>query len=98
MSLDVMPEWLINLDNDELNFIKKFVLCSGSLKEMANQYGVTYPTVRQRLDNLIRKISDNEEMAKDPYINFIKRLAINDKIDFETANMLIAEYEKEQKS
>ena len=55
MSLDVMPEWLINLNNEELNFIKKFVLSSGSLKEMAIQYGVTYPTVRQRLDNLSAK-------------------------------------------
>lgn len=39
MSLDVMPEWLINLNSEELNFIKRFVLSSGSLKEMASQYG-----------------------------------------------------------
>ena len=34
-------------------FIKKFLLASGSLKEVAGLYGVTYPTVRLRLDRLI---------------------------------------------
>ena len=87
----------LNLNEDEMNFIKKFVLSSGSLKEMASYYGVTYPTVRQRLDNLINKITENDEMSEDPYVNLIKRLAINDKLDFETANLLIGEYEKKQK-
>ena len=35
MALQMIPEWLANLDDEDLAFIKKFLLASGSLKEMA---------------------------------------------------------------
>ena len=73
---------------------KKFVLASGSLKEMAGEYGVTYPTVRLRLDRLIQKIKLSEDTAADPYIGLIKRLTVNEKLDFDTAKLLITEYKK----
>ena len=41
MAIEIMPEWLANLDHEDLVFIKKFLLASGSLKEIAKQYGVT---------------------------------------------------------
>lgn len=94
MSIDVVPEWMVNLDDEDISFIKKFILSSGSLKEVANQYGVTYPTVRLRLDKLIQKINISENNASEPYIGLIKRLALNEKIDFETAKLLISEYKK----
>ena len=50
-----LPIWMTNLNDEDIAFIKRFVLSSGSLKEMANQYEVTYPTVRNRLDRLIEK-------------------------------------------
>lgn len=87
-----LPDWLENLDDEDINFIKKFILSSGSLKEVASLYGVTYPTVRLRLDKLIQKINLNEYNNIDPYISVIKKLAIEDKIDFETAKFLISEY------
>jgi len=92
--MDVVPEWMQNLDEEDISFIKKFLLASGSLKEIAKQYGVTYPTVRLRLDRLIQKIEINEDASNDPYISLIKRLAIKDKIDFNTAKILINEYKK----
>ncbi|AEV67421.1 DUF2089 family protein [Acetivibrio clariflavus] len=94
MGLEVIPEWIINLDDEDVSFIKKFILASGSLKEIAKQYNVTYPTVRLRLDRLIQKIQVNDDFESDPYIALIKRLAINEKIDFDTAKMLIGEYKK----
>ncbi|CEP91000.1 Protein of uncharacterised function(DUF2089) [[Clostridium] sordellii] len=87
-----LPDWLENLDDEDINFIKKFILSSGSLKEVASLYGVTYPTVRLRLDKLIQKVNLNESNNIDPYISVIKKLAIEDKIDFETAKFLISEY------
>ncbi len=54
--MEFMPPWLAKLDEEDVAFIKRFVLSSGSLKEMARQYEVTYPTVRLRLDRLIDKI------------------------------------------
>lgn len=72
-------------------------MVSGSLKEIANLYGVTYPTVRLRLDKLIQKIQISEDPLNEPYISLIKRLVINDKIDFNTAKVLISEYKKHNK-
>lgn len=97
MALQVIPEWIVNLDDEDVSFIKRFLLASGSLKEMARQYEVTYPTVRLRLDKLIQKIKISDDTESEPYIALIKRLAINDKLDFDTAKILIGEYKKTKK-
>ena len=55
-----MPVWMAELEDEDLTFIKKFILASGSLKEVAALYGVSYPTVRLRLDRLIQKIQLTE--------------------------------------
>jgi len=94
MALQVIPEWIINLDDEDVSFIKRFLLASGSLKEIARQYEVTYPTVRLRLDRLIQKIKISDDTESEPYIALIKRMAINEKIDFDTAKVLISEYKK----
>ncbi len=96
MALQVIPEWIVNLEDEDVSFIKRFLLASGSLKEMARQYKVTYPTVRLRLDKLIQKIKISDETESEPYIALIKRLAIKDKLDFDTAKVLISEYKKIQ--
>ena len=88
MSMELLPEWMTGLEEEDVAFIKRFILASGSLKEVAGQYGVTYPTVRLRLDRLIQKIRLSETAAT------IKRLAMNEKLDLETAKVLIAEYKK----
>lgn len=94
MAIEVVPEWMVNLEHEDVSFIKNFVLSSGSLKEIAKQYEVSYPTVRLRLDRLIQKIQINEDNASEPYVSLIKRLALNDKLDFETAKILVSEYRK----
>lgn len=94
MALQVIPEWIIDLDEEDISFVKRFLLASGSLKEMARQYGVTYPTVRLRLDRLIQKIRISEDTESEPYISLIKKLAIDDKLDLDTAKILIGAYKK----
>lgn len=94
VTIEIIPEWMINLDDEDVTFMKNFIMSSGSLKEVASQYGVTYPTVRLRLDRLIQKIQVNEDNASEPYIAMIKRFAINEKIDFDMAKVLISEYKK----
>lgn len=96
MSLQVIPEWLMGLDDEDLAFLKRFVVASGSLKEVAAQYNVTYPTVRLRLDRLIEKIKVGEQKEDEAYVALIKRLALNDKMDFDTAKLLIQEFRKHQ--
>ena len=94
MSVEMLPDWMAELEEEDLAFIKRFLLSSGSLKEVAGAYGVTYPTVRLRLDRLIQKIRLSEDAAADPYIATIKRLAVNERLDFDTAKLLISEYKK----
>ena len=86
--------WMAELEDEDLTFIKKFLLASGSLKEVAALYGVSYPTVRLRLDRLIQKIQLTENAEADPYISLVKRLAVDDKLDFDTAKILITAYRK----
>lgn len=92
--MENIPIWLADLEDEDAAFIKKFVLASGSLKEVAAQYGVSYPTVRLRLDRLIQKIKISETAEADPYVSLVKRLAVDDKLDFGTAKLLIREYRK----
>ena len=92
--MTAIPGWMAELEGEDLAFVKKFVLASGSLKEVAAQYGVSYPTVRLRLDRLIQKIKLSETTEADPYVSLVKRLAVDDKLDFDTAKVLIAEYRK----
>lgn len=94
MAPELLPGWMAGLEEEDVAFIRRFLLASGSLKEVAAQYGVTYPTVRLRLDRLIQKIKISEDVAADPYIAIIKRLAVNEKLDLDTARLLIAEYKK----
>lgn len=94
MPIQTVPDWMTELDEEDISFIRNFVLASGSLKEIAREYGVTYPTVRLRLDRLIQKIRLSGERASDPYVSLIKRLALEEKIDFDTAKLLIAEYRR----
>lgn len=94
MSISVIPEWMAELDEEDVSFIRNFLLCSGSLKEVAGRYRVSYPTVRLRLDRLIQKIQLSQQAAEEPYVALIKRLAVNDRLDFDTAKLLITEYRK----
>lgn len=97
MSIDRVPGWMAGLEEEDAAFIRNFLLCSGSLKDIARQYGVSYPTVRLRLDRLIQKIRLSEEADQDPYVALIKRLAVNEKLDFDTAKLLIQEYRRQKK-
>ena len=89
-----IPPWVAELEDEDLAFVKKFILASGSLKEVASVYGVSYPTVRLRLDRLIQKRHLSETTEADPYVSLVKRLAVDDKLDFDTAKVLITEYRK----
>ena len=92
--METIPSWMAGLDDEDMAFIKKFILSSGSLKEVASLYGVSYPTVRLRLDRLIQKIQIAETAEADPYVSLVKRLAVDDKLDFDTAKILISEYRR----
>jgi hypothetical protein len=93
--MEIIPAWMKNLNDEDLIFIKRFLLSSGSLKEVAHLYDVTYPTVRVRLNKLIAKINLAEaQIGNDEFISLIKRYVIDEQIEFDAAQNLIAEYKK----
>lgn len=59
-------------------------------------YGVSYPTVRLRLDKLIQKIELNDRKLEEPFLKFIKGLAVDSRIDLETAKIIIDKYNEEK--
>ena len=56
-----LPDWLTHLEDEDFQFIKRFLLASGSLKDLAQLYQVSYPTIRLRMDRLIQRIQSLDE-------------------------------------
>ncbi|MCM3782103.1 DUF2089 domain-containing protein [Neobacillus mesonae] len=97
MDIKSVPNWVLSLENEDLEFIKKFILNSGSLKEIARIYEVSYPTVRIKLDRLIEKIKVNEAEDNEDFIKLIKNLTIDDRISIDDAKLIIEKYKLERK-
>jgi hypothetical protein len=91
-----VPSWVLALDKESLEFIRKFILNSGSLKSMAHDYGVSYPTVRAMLDKLIEKIELNSKEDNVEFVNMIKNLVIDERLSLETAKIIIEKYKAEK--
>ena len=49
---------LARLSPDDQQFVLQFVKCSGSLKDMAKFLNLSYPTVRNLLDDIIERIEN----------------------------------------
>ena len=65
MAIEMVPGWMAGLEEEDVAFIKRFVLSSGSLKEMAQKLGLSYPTVRNRLDDIIAQLNQFEGDEQD---------------------------------
>ena len=96
LDLNQIPQWLLALEPEDIAFLKNFVLKSGSLKEIARLYGVSYPTVRLRLDKLIQKIELSDQQKEEPFSAFIKGLAVDGRVDLDTAKLIIDRYQREK--
>ena len=96
MPIQLTRRWIDHLTDEDLAFVKRLVLASGSLKEVAAGYGISYPTVRLRLDRLIAKITvvDNED-AQSEFERVLRAQHAEGKIDADTLRTLLAAYRKE---
>jgi len=54
---------LARLSAEDQTLVLSLIKTSGSLKQLASQYGVSYPTIRNRLDELIHQIHSMEDAA-----------------------------------
>lgn len=88
--------WTDRLTDEDLNFIKRFVLASGSLKALAEEYRISYPTIRLRLDRLIAKIKVYEsERIVSEFERQVRALYAEGRIDLATMKKLIDLHRKD---
>jgi len=91
--------WLEHLSDEDLAFLKRFLLASGTLKELARQYGISYPTVRLRLDRLIDKVKlIDEQSGADPFELRLRSLYAEARLDDGTFRELLRAYREEERS
>ncbi len=76
---------LLRLPAADLEFVMRFVRASGSLKDVAAQYGQSYPTIRNRLNQIITQLGDSTQRRAE------KRQAILDAIAKGTLSVAAAE-------
>jgi hypothetical protein len=98
MSDQPLPAWLAGLSEEDLALIKRFILCSGSLKDLAAQYGISYPTMRLRLDRLIEKariLDDDAEIS--PFRRKLQLLVADGALDPRVARAILREHERSLK-
>lgn len=96
MSTQQTRRWVDYLSDEDLAFVKRLVLASGSLKEVAAGYGISYPTVRLRLDRLIAKVTvtDSQDLQND-FERVLRAQHAEGNIDADTLRTLLAAYRKE---
>ena len=92
----VEPRWVDALEDEDLSFMKRFLLASGSLKELASVYGISYPTVRLRLDRLIEKVKllDRQDVTS-PFERALRMQHAEGKIDHHTLKLLLDAHQAE---
>lgn len=44
------------MEKDELDFVKVFITCRGNIKDVEKTLGISYPTVKRKLDNVIESL------------------------------------------
>lgn len=90
--------WLDGLEDEDVMFIKRFILFSGSLKDLADAYQVSYPTLRIRLDRLIEKVKvlDNPKI-EDEYERRLRALYADGRLEPAVFKALLNSYENQKK-
>jgi len=98
MSDSGRKQWVDFLEEEDLAFIKRFILFSGSLKDLADAYNVSYPTLRLRLDRLIEKVKalDNQRIDDD-FERQLRAHFADGKLDAPVFKKLLAAYQSQKK-
>lgn len=62
------------LSGEELYFTETFIRCRGNIKEVEKELKISYPTVRAKLDAIIKKLGYEDEARQDE--EMMKREAV----------------------
>ncbi|MGR8827543.1 DUF2089 domain-containing protein [Leuconostoc citreum] len=89
-------DWFLKLEREDQEFVKQLVKASGSLKELAKIYQVSYPTVRVRLNKIIQHIDLIEQQGKSSFETKIMEMVINDELPLNLAKKILVDYQEEK--
>ncbi|MBU7543261.1 DUF2089 family protein [Weissella cibaria] len=90
-------EWFLELSTEDQEFVKQLVLSSGSLKQLAKIYDVSYPTVRARLNMVIQTINLIDSKQANSFEGRIMKMVIAEKISLDVAKEIISDYREANK-
>ncbi len=62
-----------SLPKEDLHFLKTFIKCKGSIKEVEREMGISYPTVKGKLNNLIEALGFHVEEEVDAQEQALER-------------------------
>ena len=69
---------LATLPDDQIAFIETFLKCRGNIKEVERELGISYPTVRSRLDKVIANLGLGEDEQKMSRVEILRALEQNE--------------------
>ena len=90
-----MPQYatdhpILSLDPEDLDLIMALVLEGSSLKGLAARYGVSYPTIRTRLDRVIARLNEIlEGRQPDPLRELLADLVERGELNGSTARRIL---------
>jgi hypothetical protein len=65
---------LANLSAEDQVFVMAFIRCSGSIKDMEQMFGISYPTVKNRLNRIAQQLEFVEIVKASPQEEVIDEL------------------------
>ena len=87
-----------SLTPDQLEFLETFIRCRGSFKDVERDLGISYPTVRSRLDAVIRALGFPSQAEPDREVErrkeILRELAEGRIAADDAANLLETEHLK----
>jgi hypothetical protein len=90
---------LFALNEEELDLVLQLVLASGSLKDLARGYQVSYPTIRLRVDRVIERLRPLASDAKpDPMMQLLAGLVERGEITVPAARSVRDLYRQEKEN
>ena len=69
---------LATLPEDLVGFVETFLTCRGNIKEVERELGISYPTVRSRLDKVIALLGLGDDEQKMSRVEILAALERNE--------------------
>jgi hypothetical protein len=87
------------LDKEQWRFLEVFIRCRGNMRDMEKEFGLSYPTLRNRLEALIQLLGLDNEKSKPDTRKISSRMEVlnaleKGEIDPREAARLLREMEK----